>query len=244
MAAASPALQGRCLVSSGVSRPRTTTSTKPRPVGSAAAPRNRQQLRRLLTLGGNLAGAAFAVYLLVPNVRFSLQSHNPMGFLLAIQQAWVGAAFLARRSPRTVTKRPLDWVVAYAAWFTYFLVRPSAHHTGWVDSIGPFVQVAGLALWAWAFAQLARSYGIVAADRGRLVTRGPYALVRHPLYTAYLVGGGGYLMQSPSVRNFLVDGLAVGLQVARIQIEERHLDSPGYAVYRSRVHWRLIPGIW
>ncbi|HEY7525445.1 MAG TPA: isoprenylcysteine carboxylmethyltransferase family protein [Candidatus Limnocylindria bacterium] len=47
----------------------------------------------------------------------------------------------------------------------------------WWLSIG--VLVLGLAVWAW-------SVILILADvpRGRLITRGPYAWVRHPLYTA------------------------------------------------------------
>lgn len=213
----------------------------PLPLHGWSAPAGR--LPRLVTLGGNLVGAAFAAYLLLPNFRFFLQTRHPIGLVFAIQQAWVGVAFLARRAPRTVSRRPVDWIVAYAAWFTYFLVRPSGHHPTWEGSLGLAVQVTGLALWAWAFAKLARSYGIVAADRG-LVTGGPYALVRHPLYASYMVGGVGYLIQSPSRWNLLVDVVAVGLQVVRIKIEERHLDSPEYAAYRTRVRRRLFPGIW
>ena len=192
---------------------------------------------------GNVAGAAFATYLLLPNLRFFFQTHQPIGLVFAVQQAWVGAVFLLRRAPRSVSSRPLDWFVAYVAWFTSFLVRPGGYHPAWAGSVGLSVQFAGLALWAWAFAKLARSYGIVPADRG-LITGGPYALVRHPLYAAYMVGGAGYLIQSLSGWNVLVDGVAVGLQVLRIRLEERHLDGHAYAQYRSRVRWRLFPGIW
>lgn len=131
-----------------------------------SAATDRVWVRKLVTSGGNVAGAAFAAYLLLPNLRFFVQTHHPIGLVFAIQQAWVGLAFLTRRTPRTVSRRPLDWVVAYAAWFTYFLVRPSGHDIAWVSSLGLSIQVAGLALWAWAFAKLARSYGVVAADRG------------------------------------------------------------------------------
>lgn len=78
---------------------------------------------------------------------------------------------------------------------------------------------------------LARSYWVVAAHRG-LVTCGPYALVRHPLYASYMIGRIGCLVQSPSTWNILVDALAVGLQVVRITIEERHLDTPRDTRYR------------
>jgi protein-S-isoprenylcysteine O-methyltransferase Ste14 len=101
----------------------------------------------------------------------------------------------------------------------------------------------GLLLWAWAFSKLARSYGIVPADRG-LVTGGPYAFVRHPLYTAYMVGGIGYLIQSLSLWNVLIDVVAVGWQLVRISAEERHLGGSDYPAYRTRVRWRLCPGLW
>ncbi len=203
----------------------------------------RFRVRKLATIGGNVAGAAFAAWLLLPSLRFFLQTHHPIGLVFAIQQAWVCVAFLVRRTPQTVSRRPFDWVIAYAAWFMSFLLRPGGYHPAWGNSPGLALQVAGLALWAWAFAKLARSYGIVAADRG-LVTGGPYAIVRHPLYTSYMVGGAGYLLQSPSSWNLLVDCVAIGLQVVRIRVEERHLASPQYAAYCSRVRWRLFPGLW
>lgn len=92
--------------------------------------RDRSWVWKLVRSGGNVAGAAFAAYLLWPNLRFFLQTHHPIGLVFAIQQGWVGLAFLTRRTPRTVSRRPLDWVVAYAAWFTFFLVRrgPRAGH--------------------------------------------------------------------------------------------------------------------
>ena len=194
-------------------------------------------------VAGNLAGAGFAAYLLLPNVRFFLYTHEPIGLVFAIQQAWVGAVFLLRRAPQRVSRHPFDWPVAYAAWLISFLVRPGGDHPAWAATLGLSVQIAGLALWAWAFAYLARSYGIVPADRG-LVTRGPYALVRHPLYAAYAIGGVGYLMQSFSGWNVLVDATAVGLQLIRIAREERHLDNRAYAAYRGRVRWRLLPHVW
>lgn len=155
----------------------------------------------------------------------------------------MAAIFLVRRAPRTASHRPLDWIAAYAGWFMGFLVRPTGSHPAWGVSVGIWVQLIGLLAWAWAFSKLARSFGVVPANRG-LVTGGPYRFVRHPLYTAYLVGGIGYLMQSLSAWNIVIDAVAIGWQVVRIGAEERHLSSPAYDAYRARVPWRLIPGIW
>ena len=166
-----------------------------------------------------------------------------MALVFAIQQAWVAAIFLVRRAPRSTSQKAGDWLVAYGAWFISFLVRPGGYEPTWATPFGLSLQLAGLAIWAWAFANLARSYGIVPANRG-LITSGPYALVRHPLYAAYIVGGAGYLIQSLSPWNLLVDGVTVGLQLIRINREERHLESKGYARYQKRVRWRLFPGIY
>jgi protein-S-isoprenylcysteine O-methyltransferase Ste14 len=197
----------------------------------------------LAALPANLAGAAFAAYLLLPNLRYFAQTGRLIGLVFVVQQLWVAAAFLSRRTAQSVSFRPLDWIAAYAGWLTSFLVRPDGHHLAWGVAVGFWVQIAGLALWAWAFSKLARSYGIVAADRG-LVTSGPYSIVRHPLYTAYIVGGIGYLMQSASIRNLVVELIAVGWQLVRIAAEERHLDGRDYAAYRARTRWRLCPGLW
>ena len=134
----------------------------------------RPRARRAILVGGNVAGAALAAYLLWPNLQFFLQTHRPIGLVFAIQQAWVAAVFLLRRAPRTVSRRPLDWVAAYAGWFTGFLVRPGGAHPTWGVTLGFWVQVAGLLFWTWAFARLARSYGIVAtveSTRPRMPSR-------------------------------------------------------------------------
>jgi protein-S-isoprenylcysteine O-methyltransferase Ste14 len=203
----------------------------------------RRRARRLGFVAGNVAGAAFAAYLLLPNLRFFLQTGRPIGLVFVVQQVWVGVVFLTRRVPRTVSTRTLDWIAAYAGWLTSFLVRPGGYHLAWGFAVGFWVQLAGLLLWAWSFSKLARSYGIVPADRG-LVTGGPYAIVRHPLYSGYMVGGIGYVMQSLSVWNAVVDAIAVSWQLVRISAEERHLEGAEYAAYRARVPWRLCPGLW
>jgi hypothetical protein len=98
---------------------------------------------------GNAAGAAFAAYLMLPNLNFFLQTGRLIGFVFVIQQAWVAVVFLARRPPQTISARPLDWIAAYAGWFTSFLVRPGGEHLAWAIDVGFWVQVAGLLLWAW-----------------------------------------------------------------------------------------------
>jgi hypothetical protein len=57
-----------------------------------SAQRTTEHRRRAQWLGlvaGNVAGAAFAVYLLLPNLRFFFQIGRPIGLVFAIQQVWV-----------------------------------------------------------------------------------------------------------------------------------------------------------
>jgi protein-S-isoprenylcysteine O-methyltransferase Ste14 len=85
------------------------------------------------------------------------------------------------------------------------------------------------------------------ADRGQhVVSTGPYAHVRHPLYSAavlFLIGtalllGSWYGVAGGAV---LVAGVAV-----RAVLEERMLAArlPGYTDYMRRVRYRLVPRVW
>jgi hypothetical protein len=83
------------------------------------------------------------------------------------------------------------------------------------------------------------SFGFVAADRG-LKTRGPYALVRHPIYASYLLIQSRYVLQNLSLRNIAVVVLATVCNIGRAIPEERLLArSPAYRAYQQRVRWRL-----
>jgi protein-S-isoprenylcysteine O-methyltransferase Ste14 len=79
-----------------------------------------------------------------------------------------------------------------------------------------------------------------------VVTTGPYAFVRHPMYLGVLLlyvfsplALGSYWSMIPAL--FLM-----GLLIARITNEERVLlkELNGYREYTEKVRWYLIPGIW
>jgi protein-S-isoprenylcysteine O-methyltransferase Ste14 len=85
------------------------------------------------------------------------------------------------------------------------------------------------------------------AERGqKVVDRGPYALVRHPMYSAsILIHIGTAALLGARLGLAVLPLLAVMLAV-RAVLEERLLCSglPGYAEYAVRVRWRLVPGLW
>jgi protein-S-isoprenylcysteine O-methyltransferase Ste14 len=92
--------------------------------------------------------------------------------------------------------------------------------------------------------RLGRSFSIMAEAR-RLVTDGPYAIVRHPLYLAELIATIGAFIQFASPPAALLVVAQLGFQVLRMRNEERVLlgSFPDYAAYKERTA-RLIPGIW
>ncbi|MGN6678192.1 MAG: methyltransferase family protein [Streptosporangiaceae bacterium] len=192
----------------------------------------------------NLAGAASAAFFARASLAFFLQTHRLIGAAFLIEQAWFVTAFLIRRPPRIVAGSSGPWLLAAGGTFGGLLLRPSGAHPPWGVAAGLVCQLAGLAIAVTALLFLGRSFGFVAADRG-LVTRGPYAVVRHPIYAAYFLVQCGYLMQSVSIRNAAVVAFATCCNIGRVCAEERLLaQSPDHADYARRVRWRLVPGIW
>jgi protein-S-isoprenylcysteine O-methyltransferase Ste14 len=87
---------------------------------------------------------------------------------------------------------------------------------------------------------------IAVGDKQRVVTTGPYAIVRHPMYAGALV-----LMAAAPVALGSLAGLAAfpflfATIVWRMLDEERVLVSEleGYEAYRDKTRWRLVPGVF
>lgn len=79
-----------------------------------------------------------------------------------------------------------------------------------------------------------------------VVTTGPYALVRHPMYAGTLL----WLFSTPvalgSFAGLIPAVMLCGTLVVRLLAEERFLrkNLAGYADYCEKVHWRLIPHVF
>jgi protein-S-isoprenylcysteine O-methyltransferase Ste14 len=199
---------------------------------------------RLIRISMNLVGAAGAAFFAEATLQAYLQTHRPLGVAFFAEQMWVVVAYLIRRPARTVSRRWGDWALAFGGTFAGVLLRPFGAHPQWGVTTGLVLQLVGLAICVASFLALGRSFGFVAADRG-LVRRGPYAVVRHPIYASYLLLQLGYVLQSISLRNALVVLLASGCNVGRAVVEDRLLaTNDEYSDYRNRVRWRLIPGVW
>ena len=135
-------------------------------------------------------------------------------------------------------------VVAYAypyaqiAWLGTVAGEPVSYEAGLA-----VVSVAAI-LSAVSLVTLGRSFGIRPALR-RLVTKGPYDLVRHPIYASYLLSDIGYNLQEWNIGSLLLVLAGWIALVYRIRAEERVLaGDTRWTDYRAAVRYRLIPGVW
>ncbi len=87
----------------------------------------------------------------------------------------------------------------------------------------------------------------VRVEQGQqVVSTGPYAWVRHPMYSGAFVLLIGTPLALGSWWGLLIVPLFVPLFVWRILNEEEVLarDLPGYTAYQQQVRYRLIPFVW
>ncbi|MGD2076428.1 MAG: isoprenylcysteine carboxylmethyltransferase family protein [Gammaproteobacteria bacterium] len=90
----------------------------------------------------------------------------------------------------------------------------------YMNMLGVAIGFTGAALSVWAISYLKKSFGLRAAVR-KLVTRGPYARIRHPLYVGEIVHIFGLAILSGTPVGLYLFVVAVALQAVRARIEER-----------------------
>jgi len=80
----------------------------------------------------------------------------------------------------------------------------------------------------------------------RVISTGPYAHVRHPMYSGMILFFTGVPLLLGSWWGLAMIPLFLVLFAVRIGIEERTLREglPGYTDYAARVRYRLLPGVW
>jgi protein-S-isoprenylcysteine O-methyltransferase Ste14 len=108
-----------------------------------------------------------------------------------------------------------------------------------VSAIGAFLAVATLA-------SLRLNFSII-PEAQSIVTTGTYRWLRHPMYLAELLMIAGFALSGLRIRDLVVVGCVLGLQINRIHLEERILLKAFPNEYRAfilRTHYRLIPLIW
>jgi protein-S-isoprenylcysteine O-methyltransferase Ste14 len=141
-----------------------------------------------------------------------------------------------------------------SAGFIGLLVIPALDHRfGW-SQMPPLAALAGDALvaigWLAIFAVFREnsfsSATIEITGDQRVVSTGVYAKVRHPMYAGALVMLAGMPLALGSWWGLSVLLAILPALIWRVFDEEKLLTEnlPGYAEYREKVRYRLIPGLW
>ena len=119
----------------------------------------------------------------------------------------------------------------------------------WLSGCGYLLLLFGFWLSTWAgrvngFAE--PSVRIQAARGQTVITTGPYATIRHPIYTGSIGLFFGTALALGSYWALVPASVASGLLILRTQWEDQTLQAEleGYQEYTHRVPYKLIPHVW
>jgi protein-S-isoprenylcysteine O-methyltransferase Ste14 len=126
----------------------------------------------------------------------------------------------------STTRIPLPWL--------YLQLWPAGLWPFW---LGAAVTIAGLLFAVWAREHLGRnwSHSVTIKQGHELITTGPYAVVRHPIYTGILTGFLGIAIAISQVRGFLAFVLVFFALWIKLRIEEKWMRSQFGETYATYV---------
>ena len=164
---------------------------------------------------------------------------------LAVQGLLFIGTMVIRKAPVRISTNLWFWLLTFVETYWIILVfavlrpgRPIAPYwaSGSLATLGAVVMI-------WARLSLGRSIGLVPALRS-LVTHGPYAYVRHPIYSGGSLVFAANMLSSYSPLNVTMLALGIFWFMLKSLAEESFLRSDAaYADYMERVRWRWLPGI-
>jgi protein-S-isoprenylcysteine O-methyltransferase Ste14 len=178
----------------------------------------------------------------------------PMGISLAYLYK-LDPKLLERRT-RTNEMRPEQRriIMASAVYFLIIFILPGldvrngwSNVPSWLCLAADGVVLASYILYILVLKTNTFASRVIEVEQGQqVITSGPYALVRHPMYlamtlmmTATPLALGSYWAMLPSI-------LFIALLAARAKNEEELLQKElkGYTEYMQKIRYRLFPGVW
>ena len=160
------------------------------------------------------------------------------------------------RGGPTAEKEPVQKIIMIitSLGFVGLLVVPALDHRFAWSQMSPIVALAGDVLvgigWLAIFFVFREnsftSATIELAPDQKVISTGPYALVRHPMYAGVLVMLLGIPIALGSWWGILVLAAILPALIWRLFEEEKFLarNLAGYVEYQNKVRYRLIPAIW
>jgi protein-S-isoprenylcysteine O-methyltransferase Ste14 len=177
-----------------------------------------------------------------------------------------GTVYLLRRDPKLIERRlsagpaaeqeatqKTIMTIASVCFALTFIVPGLDRHFGWSHVPAWLALLAGVGVllgYAFIFVVVREnSYAastIRVEDQQPVISTGPYALVRHPMYSGALLMSGLTPLALGSYWGLLLVFPLAGILAWRLLDEERYLtrNLPGYDAYCRVTRYRLVPGLW
>lgn len=168
-------------------------------------------------------------------------------FSIGLYNVMIGLLYVVRLRPVSSLSGAMPCAAAILGSFlmaALFFLSPRDDLPFEAQVLAGVLVIAGNIFSVLILLRLGKSFSILPEGR-RLVTSGPYRVVRHPLYLAEAVGALGVVISYLSPWALLLVAAQISLQLVRIRYEEKvlHETFPEYADYAKRT-WRLIPWIY
>lgn len=122
-----------------------------------------------------------------------------------------------------------------------------SHLPVWVVILGDGMALTGFLLFSLVLRENRFASRVIEVEQGQqVISSGPYALVRHPMYVSMLLVYLSFPLALGSLWALIPALAMIPILGVRIINEEKMLalDLPGYNEYLQKVKYRLLPGIW
>jgi len=177
---------------------------------------------------------------------------------LALGAVWIVGAFTAKPAVRresagsrlrVTALGALAVIIGFSKYFQFgWLARPFLPASPAVAYTGLALMFAGIGFAVWARFYLGGNWsGVVTVKKDHtLVRRGPYAIVRHPIYSGLLLAILGSVVVYRELRGLVAAGLLLVMLRLKSRTEERFMTEEfgsEYRLYEQQVK-ALIPFIW
>ncbi len=182
----------------------------------------------------SIFGAFFFAFLMIVRIAQLIGGGvDLLGVLLAGQAGMTAFYMIFRRKASNAARLP-DQILAWVSAILPLAMQTMREEWGWLAAPGLFLVL-------WSMLSLGSSFSIAPAAR-RLVIRGPYRFIRHPMYAGEILSLSGAYIASLAPWNLCVLAVFIASIYMRIVAEETLFKN--YSIYAHSVKWRLVPGVW
>lgn len=119
----------------------------------------------------------------------------------------------------------------------------------WMKAVAVLIHIPSFFLLGWIMRENTYLAQVVKIDKQRdhhVITTGPYAVVRHPMYTVVIILLFAVPIALGSRYALILTVFLTMLLIVRTYLEDRtlHLELKGYPEYTKKTPYRLMPGVW